>query len=264
MSVAHDSIVKCIILGNKGVGKTTIVSKIMSTYNVNNHFQFNERETKSDEDKSIEETIGIEYSVMSVKAPNDAVVKFQIWDGSGNEIYKDIVLRYCEGIQIVCLVFDLNDVTSLNNVVEWHKLLKEKWNISCDNAIIIMIGNKLDLLADVKVNKKIFSKGIEEKDTASWNALEHHCITEKAEGIAKFMGAYYAEISAKTGQNIKTLHSTMTNLSVNFFNIKPKFINNPYKPKHPITRRNPQDVVQSEEDDGVSEKAKCTGECIVC
>ena len=148
---------------------------------------------------------------MTVKADNNTIVKFQIFDASGNEIYKDVITRYCNGTQIVIMVFDLNDVSSLNDVMYWNTTLKQDHNISSDNTIFLLIGNKLDLLADSKINKKILKK--DERSVASWNALEHHCVTEKAQGIAKLIGAHYAEISTKTGQNVKYVCSTITNLS---------------------------------------------------
>src|SRR5690606_20554438 len=106
-----------------------------------------------EEQDDIQETIGIEYSTFNFTAANGAKIKFQIWDGSGNPIYKSSIIRYCEGVHVVVFTYDMNDISSLNEVIEWNNTLKEH-KITSNNTIFIMVGNKLDLLADPKLNQK--------------------------------------------------------------------------------------------------------------
>jgi len=251
----YDHIVKCIMLGKKGVGKSSIVSKMC---------QINSPSltttTRDESEKEIDPTIGIEFSAFTFTTLNDANIKFQIWDGSGNDIYKESIIRYCEGIDVVVFTFDMNDVSSLNEVIEWSTLLKERHKFTSDNAIYILVGNKLDLLADRRVNKRILKKKSEvenEGELASWNNLEHHCITEKGKVVAETIGAHYIEISSKTGQNMKKLFTDLINSSITRFDIKPKFVK---KSKQRKKKNIENDLI---DDDGVAYKGKCVGECII-
>ena len=247
----HDHIVKCIMLGMKGVGKSSIVAKMC---------QINNPEKDS---KEVEETIGIEFSAFTFTTINETKIKFQIWDGSGNTIYKDSIMRYCEGIDVIVFTFDMNDVSSLNEVVDWYTILKER--VTSDNAIFILIGNKLDLLADPRVNKRILSRKSKtnaegkknEDNVASWNNLEHHSITEKAKAVAETMGAHYIEISSKTGQNMKRFFTDLIYSSITKFDIKPKFA------KHQKQRKTHTSREEIIDDDGIEHRGKCVGECII-
>jgi small GTP-binding protein len=247
----HDHIVKCIMLGRKGVGKSSIVEKMCQINNPEKDY------------KEVEETIGIEFSAFTFTTLNETKIKFQIWDGSGNTIYKDSIMRYCEGIDVIVFTFDMNDVSSLNEVIDWYTILKER--DTSGNAILILIGNKLDLLADPRVNKRILSrkskKNAESKtnedDVASWNNLEHHSITEKAKAVAETMGAHYIEISSKTGQNMKKLFTDLINASISKYNIKPKFAK---QSKQHQSKNKREEII---DDDGVAHKGKCVGECII-
>jgi small GTP-binding protein len=198
-----------------------------------------------------ESTIGMEISSMNRELPNGAILKINILDTGGAEMYRDIVTQYFDDIHVVVLVFSMNDITSLQELTEWNEILKDR-GITRENHILIVVGNKLDLLADPKLNQKLkkkttpplsrrlksrFATDITLKETpptslpadhdeniASWNALEHHNMTEKAKAFASSIGAYYIEVSALSGQNIKSFDSVLPKLAGTFFEIKPRLM----------------------------------------
>ena len=234
MSLDYDCLVSCMLLGKKSVGKTSIICRMLD-----------------DDFREQQETIGMETSSMTTELQNGAILKLNILDTGGNESYKDIIVRYFDEIHVVVLVFSMNDITTLQHLTEWNETLKQH-GITNESHILLVVGNKLDLLADANLNqiivktskqpesnlsRRLKSRFTEEeliqnkekneaKEVASWNALEHHNMTEKGKSFASSIGAYYVEVSAMTGQNIKSLHSVLPKLAGSFFDVKPRLIKN--------------------------------------
>ncbi len=75
------------------------------------------------------------------------------------------------------------DRTSFENVKDWINRIR---NEGGDNAIIMLCGNKLDL---VELNQR-------------------KVMTEEGEALAKDLNCLFAEVSAKTGENVKTVFHT--------------------------------------------------------
>jgi len=218
------------MLGKKSVGKSSIVCRMIDDDFIEQHG-----------------TIGMETSSITTELPNGAILKLNILDTGGDDTYKEIIVRYFDDIHVVVLVFSMNDITSLQYLTEWNEVLKEH-GITNKNHILIVVGNKLDLLGDSNLNEMI-SKTVrptetnlsrrlksrftteeiiqnEAKEVASWNALEHHNMTEKGKLFASSIGAHYIEVSALSGQNIKSFHSILPKLAGTFFDIKPRLIKN--------------------------------------
>jgi small GTP-binding protein len=224
----YDCLISCMLLGAKSVGKTSIICRMIDDV----------------VPEQSQETVGIEISSMSSELPNGAVLKLKILDTGGDRSYNDIICRYFDDVHIVVLVFSMNDITTLQYLTEWNTILKER-GITNENNILLVVGNKLDLLADVNLNRAISKRRNHNKhknkhsdkqsdkqsDLASWNALEHHNMTEKAKEFASSIGAHYIEVSAKSSQNIETLFQILPKLSGQFFDIKPKLIKNGVRTK---------------------------------
>ena len=96
---------KLVILGEGGVGKTTI-----SKSYVNNYFF-----TQS------KHTIAVEFHSKVVKSSIKGVTKLQIWDLGGQEHFKQMgVFRdFCRCADAAILCFDLTDLSSLFSLPEW-------------------------------------------------------------------------------------------------------------------------------------------------
>jgi small GTP-binding protein len=112
---------KIVLLGDHGVGKTSLVSRwVKSTF-------------RGDQPA----TIGAAFSqreVMLRGQPN----KVQIWDTAGEERYHSMAPVYSQGAVIV---FDVSRRDSFNALPEWTKCLSQ-----CDPRVAIVItGNKSDV-----------------------------------------------------------------------------------------------------------------------
>ena len=121
----YEMMVKIILIGDSGVGKTNIMSKFLKN-------QFME-ESKA--------TIGVEFGSKLFNHEGHKV-KAQIWDTAGQEKYKAITGAYYKGSKGALVVYDITQKKSFENIEKWVNDLK----VAGDPKItIILIGNKSDL-----------------------------------------------------------------------------------------------------------------------
>jgi len=115
---------KIIFIGKYGVGKTSIINKLM----------------KKKFYKEYEPTMSIDIKSIQVKV-NDKIIQISIWDSCGNDKFALNTPNLFKNVSIAILVYAINDKKSLNDLECWHNILKE-YSIG---SIIFLIGNKSDL-----------------------------------------------------------------------------------------------------------------------
>ena len=129
----YDKSMKIILLGDSGVGKTSLLNNL---------------EQKESE---INQTKTLEYFNYKIKI-NDYIIRMQIWDTVGNEKFKSITLNYYKTADVVIFIYAINDLNSFNNINKWLDELNEKGNNEEDKNIIkILVGNKKDLKDERRV-----------------------------------------------------------------------------------------------------------------
>ena len=128
-----DKKINVIILGDKGVGKTSIFNIIKEKALTDIISDIN------DIDSFI---IKVNYEKKKI------IISLNIKDIKNQENFKgNIPLQYIRNNHIVLLVF--SNIETLNNIKEhWYKFNKENTNI--ENSKYILIGNKSDLFGDEK------------------------------------------------------------------------------------------------------------------
>ena len=121
--------VKIALLGDGGVGKTSIRHRFMGKF-----FKSTYMETVGSDFSA--KSITIEYNLKSVE------VNFQIWDLAGQPKFQNIRQMYYAGSQALIFVFDLTRLDSLNNIKLWvDEVLKN----DIKSLPVLLIGNKVDL-----------------------------------------------------------------------------------------------------------------------
>ena len=150
---------KIIIVGNSGVGKTSITNNA-----VRNVFF-----------DSYRATIGMEIFTLFVKV-NNKLVKLQIWDTCGQEIYRSLISNFYRNSSLAVIVYSIDKKSSFKDIDLWLKELRLN---SSPDIKIILIGNKSDLIGKREVLYDEGAKYLEQ------------------DGIIAFY-----ETSAKTGDNI--------------------------------------------------------------
>lgn len=117
---------KVILLGDSGVGKTSIFNKFLIG-EFNTDYQC---------------TLNCEYKTKLIKIDKSSYAKLTIWDTVGSEKYRSITRQYFRGADGVLLIFDLTEEISFNNLIKW---LNDIRDFGESYTEIIIVGNKSDL-----------------------------------------------------------------------------------------------------------------------
>ena len=118
---------KVVILGEPGVGKTSIISRY-----VTNQFS-----------PVVISTTGASYTTKILKIDDENSIKFQIWDTAGQERFKSITKSFFSGATGVIFVYDITKTDSFfgsTGVKNWIKDSEEYGKFE-----YILCGNKIDL-----------------------------------------------------------------------------------------------------------------------
>ena len=122
--------ISVITLGDKGVGKTSIIKRIHD-----DSFQEIMFSTMGINDFFIERN----YTKRNIK------IALCFKDTAGQELYKELPLQYIRKSDIVLLVF--STIETLNTIRErWYNFYKENANL--EKSKFILVGNKSDIFGD--------------------------------------------------------------------------------------------------------------------
>ena len=125
LSEEYDMMFKILLLGDSGVGKSSLLL----------------RYTKDQFMTDMRSTIGVEFGLKYVKIDN-LQLKVQIWDTAGMERYKALTSAYYKGAKGVIVVYDICRKKTFEGVDKWIDDFKSKAD---EDAVILLIGNKSDL-----------------------------------------------------------------------------------------------------------------------
>ncbi|KAH0792814.1 ras-related protein RABA2a [Histomonas meleagridis] len=120
-----DYVIKIILVGESGVGKTNLLSQFARGLFVSNS----------------KTTIGVEFASKTIEYRGKKV-KVQIWDTAGQERYRAITNSYYRGTKGAMILYDITSAATFNALPKWLAEVRE----SVGNDVpIMLIGNKLDL-----------------------------------------------------------------------------------------------------------------------
>ena len=134
MSEEEEDTIKLILLGNSGVGKTSLIKSI-SGINPN---------------KTEEATLSAYYLQKPFKI-EDKEYLIDLWDTAGQEAYLGVTKLFFKGSQIIIFVYDITVKNSFNSLTEWIKNVKEIVN---NDYVCGIIGNKSDLFLKSQVSNE--------------------------------------------------------------------------------------------------------------
>ena len=128
---------KVVLLGGSGVGKTSIITRFVSS-------TFNENHSATIGGYFINKEIFIEkYNID---------IKLNIWDTAGQERYRSLTKFFYKDAKIIILTYDITRPETFVELKDyWFDQLK---NISMDNIVIGIAGNKFDLIEEEKVSEE--------------------------------------------------------------------------------------------------------------
>ena len=158
----YDISFKLIAIGDSSVGKSCLTTQAVR----NNFMEF------------YQATVGFEFLTFNLRM-NSNVVKLQIWDTCGQEVYKSLISNFYRNCTLALIVYAINNRTSFEHAENWLNDLKNQSN---PNVRVFLVGNKSDLEQERQVSKEEAEKFKEEKK------------------LDVFM-----ETSAKTGENARNV-----------------------------------------------------------
>ena len=124
---------KTILVGESGVGKTTIIGRYIKKYNA--------------QEKA---TIGASFT-NKIDTINGTQILFEIWDTAGQERFRSINSIFYQDAYICIMVYDITKKKSFESLKNyWYNSVKENGN----EAIIYHVaGNKIDLFEEEQVDR---------------------------------------------------------------------------------------------------------------
>ena len=153
---------KIIVIGDSGVGKSC----------------FTIQATQDKFTEVYRTTVGYEFLSFNLRI-NKLVMKLQIWDTCGQEVYKSLISGLYRNCSLAIILYSVTNRSTFQHIETWIKELNK--NID-NNVKIILVGNKSDLEKERKISYE------EGKNLKIKNKLD-----------------YFIETSAKTGDNAKTV-----------------------------------------------------------
>ena len=134
LSNTYDYLVKCLVIGDSGTGKSSIMMRFADDIFNSNYIS----------------TIGVDFKIRTMEFKNK-IVKFQIWDTAGQERFRTLTASYYRGSNAILLCYDISDKNTFNNINIW---LEEIKRYSTGKPLLILCGNKTDLEDKREVYKK--------------------------------------------------------------------------------------------------------------
>lgn len=123
MNREYDHLLKLLIIGDSGVGKSSLLLRFADNTFTGNYIN----------------TIGVDFKIRTLEVDNQRV-KLHIWDTAGQERFRTITSTYYRGTHGVIVVYDITNGESFANVKRWLHEIDQ----NCDVVNRILVGNKND------------------------------------------------------------------------------------------------------------------------
>ena len=127
--------VKVVLLGESGVGKTSIINQFISK-------KFNPKMSTS---------VSAQFTSKIMEFPEQKrTLRFDIWDTVGQEKYRSLAKIFYKDAKAIIFVYDITTEYSFNELKNyWYEETKAN---SDGNPILALVGNKIDLYESQKVS----------------------------------------------------------------------------------------------------------------
>lgn len=134
MSDRRKNILKIIILGDSGVGKTSLIQRYV-----------NKKYTQQ-----YKATIGADFSTKEVELEDinggKATATLQIWDTAGQERFQSLGVAFYRGADCCVLVYDVTNEKSFARLKTWRDDFLLNSNVNNPESFpFVILGNKMDV-----------------------------------------------------------------------------------------------------------------------
>ena len=149
--------IKLIILGDSGVGKSSIIQRYYSD-------SFNENLQMTLKANFLEKEVII----------NNQKITLELWDTAGQEKYRSLTQIFVKNSKIIIFAYSVTSLKSFESLNFWYEFVQKEIR---QNTILGLAGNKTDLIFE--------------------NNYEEEVSEEKGKEFAEKIGASFALVSAK-------------------------------------------------------------------
>ncbi|MFX0168351.1 MAG: Rab family GTPase [Candidatus Hodarchaeota archaeon] len=146
------AVMKLIVVGDGGVGKTTLIHRYLTGDYLDQRM-----------------TVGSGFATRDISVEG-IIIRLAIWDFAGEERFRFLMPRYCQGALGCLLAFDLTRISTFFHLDDWLSLVRENTN----NIPILLIGTKLDA---------VHQTSSEAKEYAETHELAGYLETSSKEGV---------------------------------------------------------------------------------
>lgn len=145
-------LLKVIILGDAGVGKTSLLKRYVN--GVYSH--------------QYKATIGADF-LMKETILEGQVVQLQLWDTAGQEKFHSLGAAFYRNSECCILVFDLTDPKTFETIDTWRSEFLTQLNPKDpDNFPFVILGNKCDKESEIKVSEQKIKAYCSSKNNISY------------------------------------------------------------------------------------------------
>jgi Ras-related protein Rab-7A len=131
-------LLKIIILGESGVGKTALLNKYVNGKFIEEH----------------KATIGADFLTREITV-DDKIITLQIWDTAGQERFQSLGNAFYRGADACVLVYDILNPQTFSKIDEWRANFITQASIEESKKFpFLLLGNKLDKDNQRQVDKR--------------------------------------------------------------------------------------------------------------
>lgn len=159
--------VKLVLLGDQGVGKSSIALRFV----------------RGEFTENSEATIGAAFLTQTVNV-SGSCIKFDIWDTAGQERYHSLAPMYYRGAQAAAVVYDITNTKTFQRAVQWIKELKQQAN---SQIIVVLVGNKADMAAE--------KRAVQRQDAQSFAEENNLIFTESSAKTGMCVGDIFMAVA---------------------------------------------------------------------
>ena len=189
MSVNFNYLLKYVIIGDSGVGKSNILLRYI--YN-----------SFSEEFKT---TVGVEFGAKNIEI-NKMTYRIQIWDTAGQENFRSIARAYYKNSVCACVVYDISSHTSFEDIQIW---IDDCTKQTAKSVLLLLVGNKSDLSNQREVS---FEEG--QAFAKSHNMLFFEASAKTGENIIEIFEKSVKQIAKNIENNVYDLESDSCGIRV--------------------------------------------------
>ncbi|EDO42144.1 predicted protein [Nematostella vectensis] len=126
MNSEYDYLFKLLLIGDSGVGKSSLLLRFADDTFSNTYIS----------------TIGVDFKIRTLTV-DGKTIKLQIWDTAGQERFRTLTTAYYRSAHGIVLIYDVNESETFLHLSQW---LEEVSEYACEGVNTILVGNKCDLI----------------------------------------------------------------------------------------------------------------------